>query len=378
MRSNRRKFLGQSSAVMLGALPALVCRGAGAGAGEGIEANRDGRVLVVIQMSGGNDGVNTVVPFGDEGYAKHRSKLRLPTDRLIKIDDSTALHPSMRSAADLLEEGKLAIVQGVGYPNPSRSHDTSMAIWHSAEIGDENTLRSHGWLGKAMDSVQDSAIATDSDDPDMILLGDESQPLAIQSRRSIAVAFSNLTTLRLRALHPQVAEREQPKYTSHSLGRFVEQTMRNATATATAISRLSMMIAVLCGVVAQCQANDAAERPNILLIVSDDQGYNDLGLLGNGIITPSLDRLANEGTRLTQFYVSWPACTPSRASILTGRYPQRNGIYDMIRNEAPDYGQRYSPAEYDVTFERVGGMDSREKMLPEVLSSVGYVSGNYG
>ncbi|MBI2479662.1 MAG: sulfatase-like hydrolase/transferase, partial [Planctomycetia bacterium] len=79
----------------------------------------------------------------------------------------------------------------------------------------------------------------------------------------------------------------------------------------------------------------AADRPNILLIVSDDQGYNDLGILGNGIITPALDRLAQEGTRLTNFYVSWPACTPSRAALLTGRYPQRNGIYDMIRNEAP-------------------------------------------
>ena len=104
---------------------------------------------------------------------------------------------------------------------------------------------------------------------------------------------------------------------------------------------------------------DGADRPNILLIVSDDQGYNDLGLLGNGIITPALDRLAKEGTRLTNFYVSWPACTPSRASLLTGRYPLRNGIYDMIRNEAPDYGHKYSPEEYDVTFERIGGMDQR-------------------
>ncbi|MFT7641888.1 MAG: arylsulfatase A, partial [Pirellulaceae bacterium] len=93
----------------------------------------------------------------------------------------------------------------------------------------------------------------------------------------------------------------------------------------------------------------AADKPNILLIVSDDQGYNDLGILGNGIITPALDRLAKEGTRLTSFYVSWPACTPSRASLLTGRYPPRNGIYDMIQNEAPDYGKKYTPSEYDVS-----------------------------
>ncbi|MEC5126313.1 sulfatase-like hydrolase/transferase [Verrucomicrobiales bacterium BCK34] len=124
-------------------------------------------------------------------------------------------------------------------------------------------------------------------------------------------------------------------------------------------------------------AQGESKRPNILLIVSDDQGYNDLGVLGNGIITPALDRLAAEGTRLTNFYVAWPACTPSRASLLTGRYPQRNGIYDMIRNEAPDYGYKYKPGEYDVTFERIGGMDLREKFIPDLLPST-YKSAIYG
>ncbi len=131
-------------------------------------------------------------------------------------------------------------------------------------------------------------------------------------------------------------------------------------------------------IVASLSAHAADEKPNILLIVSDDQGYNDLGLLGNGIITPNLDRLAAEGTRLTNFYVAWPACTPSRAALLTGRYPQRNGIYDMIRNEAPDFGRRYTPEEYAVTFERIGGMDLREVILPRMLKTAGYASGIFG
>jgi len=122
---------------------------------------------------------------------------------------------------------------------------------------------------------------------------------------------------------------------------------------------------------------EAEDPPNVLLIVSDDQGYDDLGVLGNGIITPALDRLAAEGTRLTDFYVAWPACTPSRGAFLTGRYPQRNGIYDMIRNEAPDYGHEYTPEEYAVTFERIGGMDVREKLLPELLPDT-FVNGIYG
>lgn len=122
----------------------------------------------------------------------------------------------------------------------------------------------------------------------------------------------------------------------------------------------------------------ATEKPNILLLVSDDQGYHDLGLINDEILTPNLDRLAREGTRLTNFYVAWPACTPSRGALLTGRYPQRNGIYDMIRNEAPDYGHLYEPEAYAVSWERIGGMDTREILIPQVLKAVGYRSGIYG
>ena len=136
---------------------------------------------------------------------------------------------------------------------------------------------------------------------------------------------------------------------------------------------LSVFFCPLFSLVAQ------SDRPNILLIVSDDQGYHDLGLINSEIITPNLDRLAREGTRLTSFYVAWPACTPSRGAFLSGRYPQRNGIYDMIRNEAPDYGYEYpSWDKYNVTWERIGGMDTREILLPAILKPQGYVSGIYG
>src|SRR5262245_8674054 len=81
-----------------------------------IEPLRDGRVLVVVQLSGGNDGINTVVPFQDEGYARHRQALRLPADRLHKVTEGVGLHPAMGDAARLLEGGRLAIVPGVGYP----------------------------------------------------------------------------------------------------------------------------------------------------------------------------------------------------------------------------------------------------------------------
>jgi arylsulfatase A-like enzyme len=122
-----------------------------------------------------------------------------------------------------------------------------------------------------------------------------------------------------------------------------------------------------------------ASKPNIVLIVSDDQGYADGGCFGDKVIkTPRLDKLATEGVRLTDYYVSWPACTPSRGSILTGRFPQRSGLYDMIRNEAPDYGYKYPPEEYAVSAERVLGMDVREITIGQVLKKAGYATGVFG
>lgn len=123
----------------------------------------------------------------------------------------------------------------------------------------------------------------------------------------------------------------------------------------------------------------AAQKPNIVLIVSDDQGYPDLGCIGTKpILTPNLDRLAVEGTRATSFYVTWPACTPSRGSILTGRYPQRNGLYDMVRNDMVNFGHRYSWDDYSVSPEMTLGLDPQERTIGDMLRTAGYVSGVVG
>ncbi len=184
----RRNLLKRSSLLALApTVPSFLARLAHA-----VEAKRDDRVLVVIQLDGGNDGINTVVPFRDEGYAKHRRQLRLPEDKLHKLSDEMALHPSMRALAGLFEEQRLAVAQGVGYPNPNRSHDVSMAIWHTARF-DRAEHKSYGWLGRALD--QSPADDATNSAPQAMLVGDGALPAALIGRRSVAGTFGKLEEL---------------------------------------------------------------------------------------------------------------------------------------------------------------------------------------
>lgn len=139
-----------------------------------------------------------------------------------------------------------------------------------------------------------------------------------------------------------------------------------------------LLFVLCCALLAPVYAAPAT-RPNVLLIVSDDQGWPDLGVIGvKDVQTPNLDRLAAEGVRATHFYVTWPACTPSRGSILTGRYPQRNGLYDMVRNDLVNFGHVFSPEEYAVSPEMTLGLDPKEKTLGDLLKGAGYRTGAVG
>jgi uncharacterized protein (DUF1501 family) len=104
-------------------------------------------VLVVLQLSGGNDALNTVVPYGDPLYQDNRPSVRVPEDQVLKINDKIGLNPNMAPIKKLYDDGKVAIIQGVGYPNPNRSHFRSMDIWHTCEPDKQGT---EGWLGRAI------------------------------------------------------------------------------------------------------------------------------------------------------------------------------------------------------------------------------------
>ena len=175
-------------------VPIFLARTARAAAPE-----QDGRVLVVIQLDGGNDGINTVVPFKDEDYARHRKALRLDADKLIKIEDAVGLHPSLATASKLLERGELAIVQGVGYPNPSRSHFRSMAVWQSART-DPEEHGGPGWLGRAFDD----RLAT-GDDRGTTFVGNGQAPAALIGHRSAPASLDRSEDL---ALHEGARDRD--------------------------------------------------------------------------------------------------------------------------------------------------------------------------
>ncbi len=146
----------------------------------------DGRILVVLQLSGGNDGLNTVVPFEDPLYRKNRPQLGLPEKDLHKIGKGLGLHPSLKGCAQLLRAKKLAIVQGIGYPHPNRSHFKSMDIWHAADL--RGNRSGTGWLGRALDQkfqqVQEGGA-------ELGINLSERIPLALVGRTYKPIAFQN-------------------------------------------------------------------------------------------------------------------------------------------------------------------------------------------
>jgi uncharacterized protein (DUF1501 family) len=146
---SRRQFLGGAaglSAVALsGKVPALFARAAD----DAAKADRTERVLVVVELNGGNDGLNTVIPFENDAYHKARPTLHIEKDKVVKLNDQIGLHPNMAPAAELFKDGKLTIVQGVGYPEPDRSHFRSMEIWQTASTAARAPTT--GWLGRFLD-----------------------------------------------------------------------------------------------------------------------------------------------------------------------------------------------------------------------------------
>ena len=156
----------------------------------------DARILVVLEMSGGNDGLNTVVPHGDDAYYRLRPSIAIAADEVLKLDEHFGFNPGLIGFERLYKDGDLAIVHGCGYANPSFSHFTSMAYWHTAA---PNSGAEYGWVGRLADAMRPGGARN------FIVNIDAAQSLAVTSRDHVPVVFDAPDKFGRQGFHAQQA-----------------------------------------------------------------------------------------------------------------------------------------------------------------------------
>ena len=200
MIPTRRDFLRSSMLVSMGAssVPGFLATTARAAS---VSPSND-KVLVVVQMLGGNDGLNSVIPFASDGYARGRKALRIPRAQVREITPEIGLHPGLDGFARLLDKGQLAIVQGVGYPNPDRSHFRSQEIWETART--EAGALETGWLGRGLDALPPAV----GGDLPALHVGGRRLPLALKAKAADVPSLETLAQYRLQVEGDDAAKRQ--------------------------------------------------------------------------------------------------------------------------------------------------------------------------
>ncbi len=153
-----------------------------------IVTGRDAPILVVLQMAGGNDGLNTVVPYANDFYHRARPRIGLTEAKVLKLNHDVGLHQEMTGLKDLFDAGHLAIVQGVGYPNPNRSHFRSTEIWQTAS--DSARFEKYGWLGRYFDNTCSGC------DPTIGVCVGRQMPQAFSAKEPKGVSLENPQSFR--------------------------------------------------------------------------------------------------------------------------------------------------------------------------------------
>ena len=225
---SRRDFLrkGLYGIGLTAGLPVLLDRTSAALTAQALEGtsaeSRPERILVVVELSGGNDGLNTVVPFGDDEYYRVRPNLGVRPADVIPIADGYGLHPSMTGFERLYKDGMLGVVHGCGYDNPSLSHFSSMGFWHT---GVPNGGEPLGWLGRLADGVYDHDARGN-----MIVNIGTRQSLAVQARHHQPLVFNNPRGFRRvgTETEKQAIERLRPKAADNPALEFLASTAANA------------------------------------------------------------------------------------------------------------------------------------------------------
>ena len=151
--------------------------------------SRSGKILVVVQLSGGNDGLNTVIPYGNDVYYKSRPTLAIPKQKVIKLNDELGWNPNLAALRSVYDQGQMSILNSVGYPNPDRSHFRSMDIWHTAS--DSSEFLSSGWIGRYLDNHCNGC-----DIPHYALEMDDTLTLALKGIQKSGFALGNIDRLK--------------------------------------------------------------------------------------------------------------------------------------------------------------------------------------
>lgn len=217
---NRRDFLKASAlasgtVLMPGFLQRLLARG--------FRPSTE-KVLVIVQLSGGNDGLNSLVPYRNDLYYKARPSLAIPKEEVLKVDDDMGLHPQLSPLRPLYDNGQLSFVQNVGYPNPDRSHFRSMDIWHTAT--DADVYGTTGWLGRYLDHS-----CTEPNCTHLALEIEDSLSLALRGEKTSGFAVSDPKRLRnttQTGIQGAVTELQGDNPTGHAELDFLYKTTRTA------------------------------------------------------------------------------------------------------------------------------------------------------
>ena len=181
------------------------------------------RILVVVELSGGNDGLNTVVPYGDPAYYRARPKIGIPENEVIKLSNGFGLHPSMVGFERLYKDGLLGVVHGCGYDHPSLSHFSSMGFWHT---GVPNGGEPLGWLGRLADEVYNPS------KKNVIVNIGNSQSLAVRSGHHSPLVFDDPARFRREGTDEEkkvLAGMSLPKTTGNASLEFLTSLAANAT-----------------------------------------------------------------------------------------------------------------------------------------------------
>ena len=228
MAHSRREFIRNTA---LASASLLIPDFLKAAAGIYTPGSFNGKVLVVVQLSGGNDGLNCVVPFQNDLYYKARPNIGITEDELISLDASAGMNNSMQGLADLFHDGNLTIINNVGYPNPNRSHFRSMDIWQSAS--DEDKIVNTGWIGRYLDSNSLQRSVRFKPHTAKLKL-DDSLSLALKGDDMKGLAFRNPDTLHIssqnRMIRGVVADYKERH--DHPTVEFLHKTLLDTTMSA--------------------------------------------------------------------------------------------------------------------------------------------------